>query len=335
MPRIGLCFTGQPYPMRQVIESAAWAEAHGYESVWIAEDNWTGRDAIVPLACIARETRSIRLGTSIIGITTRHPVLTALTMNALSELAPGRVAVGLGMATGWEPTGVNPGGRVPSPVETMRSTIALLRALFAGGTVPWGVATRGLDIPRPWMTARVPPISGGVPILIGATGHKMTRLAGEVADGLLLAMEALREDLPATLERLHEGARAAGRDSSRLEIVKLVLVSVTGKGPLDPNAVGWAAKSVALMDERAAARLGWDLERVRRIRAAWVASDWEAAKRLMTPGMVRAFVAAGTREHCLEVLRETARLGVTTPVIIPYGGELAPVLELGAEYARG
>jgi hypothetical protein len=90
---------------------------------------------------------------------------------------------------------------------------------------------------------------------------------------------------------------------------------------------------VALLDDATVTDLGWDLERVHRIREAWASGDWQLGRSLMTSEMVRAFVAAGPEDHCIEVINETVRAGVTLPVLIPYGGDLQPVLELGARYA--
>jgi 5,10-methylenetetrahydromethanopterin reductase len=179
-------------------------------------------------------------------------------------------------------------------------------------------------------------MSSRLPIYVGAVRPRMTRLAGEIGDGILLEMEALRHELPARLVQFRAGAREAGRDPDTLEVVKLVLTSVTGRGePLHPNALGWATKSAALVDDATVTTLGWDLERVGHIRSTWAARDWDTGKGLMTPDMIRTFVAAGPPEDCLRVVEETVQSGVTLPVLVPYGGDLRPVLELGATYAAG
>ncbi|MBI4218542.1 MAG: LLM class flavin-dependent oxidoreductase [Chloroflexi bacterium] len=334
MRKIGLCFTGQPYRLREIVPAAQWAEVHGYDSVWAAEDSWTGRDAITALTCIAYETSSLRVGTSLIGVTTRHPVLSAMTFNSLWELAPDRLILGVGLAHGWHAPRGTPVS-TESPVATMRAAVESLRALTTGGQMAWGERSRGMMIPRPWFSGGIPPMSGPVPIYMGAVGPRMTRLAGEIGDGLLLEMEALGEDLPGRLEQMRAGARKSGRDPAQIDVVKLILAAPETKdGKIHSNALGWATKSVALLNDSTVQRLGWDPERVARIRAAWSREDWDGGRRLMSTEMVRSFIAAGSIDACLEILDETSRLGVTLPVLIPYGGDLGPVLELGAAYAR-
>ncbi len=335
MHRIGLCFTGQPYAVGQMVEAAQRAEAAGYDSVWVAEDSWTGRDAITVLTALALNTSRVRLGTCLVGATTRHPVLTAMTFNTLREIAPGRLVLGVGLAAGWEPMSTDgPGWGAASSLRTMRATVTALRSLLAGGDAPWGAASRGLMVARPWFERPILPSDVPVPIYMGAVGPKMTRLAGEIADGLLLEMEAIRDFMPARLSSFRDAAAAAGRGSADLEVVKLVLCSVTGTGPLNQNALGWAAKSVSLLDADTVHRLGWDAERVDRVRTSWERGDWEAGKLAMSPEMTSTFVAAGPAERTVEAIRQTVLAGATLPVLIPYGGELGPVIEAGARYAR-
>ncbi len=346
MPRLGICFTGQPYSLREVIAAARQAERLGYDSVWVAEDVWTGRDAITVLTAIALNTERVRIGTCLVGATTRHPVLTAMTFNTLREVAPGRLVLGLGYASGWLPTlSVQQEAHDASPLRTMREAVTTVRSLLAGGEAPWGGGARGMIVPRPWFDGIIESHREAVPVYMGAVGPKMTRLAGEVADGLLLEMELFRPFIPARLKEFHSGARSAGKDPARMEVVKLVLASVesarpvTRRGnasrPAHHNAMGWAAKSVALLDDKTVRSLDWDLSLVTRIKAAWAAGDWAKGKSQMTPDMVRAFVAAGSQEHVAEVIRETIATGVTLPVLIPYGGPLEPVLEAGAAYIKG
>lgn len=102
-------------------------------------------------------------------------------------------------------------------------------------------------VPRPWFERALVPRSDAIPVYMGAVGPRMTHLAGEVADGLLLEMEAMPHSIREHLKRLHAGCAAAARDPSVLETVKLILTSVSSDGRAHPNALGWAAKSVSLL----------------------------------------------------------------------------------------
>ena len=66
MRRIGLGFCAQPYTIRQICSAAQLAEQKEFELVWIAEDIWTGRDALSILTSVAMHTERVVLGTAVI-----------------------------------------------------------------------------------------------------------------------------------------------------------------------------------------------------------------------------------------------------------------------------
>src|SRR3569833_912190 len=92
--RMGLLFTGVP-AIPEMVSLAQRAEGAGFESIWIAETRLT-RDAFVPAAAIAQATERVRIGTGIVNVYTRNPVVLAISFLGLQELAPGRILMGLG-----------------------------------------------------------------------------------------------------------------------------------------------------------------------------------------------------------------------------------------------
>jgi 5,10-methylenetetrahydromethanopterin reductase len=67
-----------------MVSIAQRAEAAGFESAWVAETRLT-RDAIAPAAAIALGTDRLRVGTAIVNVYTRNPVLLALTFATQSR----------------------------------------------------------------------------------------------------------------------------------------------------------------------------------------------------------------------------------------------------------
>ena len=111
--RTGLLFLGAP-AVPEMVTLAQRAERAGYESVWVAETRLT-RDAIAPVAAIALGTERLRVGTGIVNVYTRNPVLLALTFATLDELAPGRIVMGLG--AGSPPSSGAAGRRLRPPAD--------------------------------------------------------------------------------------------------------------------------------------------------------------------------------------------------------------------------
>ncbi|MEV4891227.1 LLM class flavin-dependent oxidoreductase, partial [Nonomuraea sp. NPDC055795] len=70
------------------------AERLGYDSVWTAEAY--GSDAFTPLAWYGARTSRIKLGTSVVQLSARTPVATAMTAMTLDHLTGGRLLLGVG-----------------------------------------------------------------------------------------------------------------------------------------------------------------------------------------------------------------------------------------------
>src|SRR5260221_7875278 len=83
-----------------VKDTVAWAErarAAGLESVWF-HDSYFERDAVTYATAVAAQVEEIKIGLGALNPFTRHPVLIAMTISALDEIAPERILLGLGSA---------------------------------------------------------------------------------------------------------------------------------------------------------------------------------------------------------------------------------------------
>src|SRR2546421_5922626 len=171
------CFVSTGRSLERAIERVRMAEELGFESAWVTQ--LAGRDALTVLTAYALRTERIRLGTGVVPIYTRTPVTMAQTAATLDELSGGRLRLGLGVShrpvvEGWH------GQTIDKPVSEMREYVAILRAILAGEDPPPGDTWRtgfhlaGLD-PRPEL-----------PVYTAALSPGMLRLAGEIADGVVL-----------------------------------------------------------------------------------------------------------------------------------------------------
>src|ERR1700744_1991494 len=124
-------------------------------------------------------TERVRLGTGVVPIYTRTPATMAQTAATIDVLSGGRFTLGLGVShrpvvEGWH------GQTIDRPTAEMREYVEIVRAILRGEPPPWGekwqtgFALSGLG-PRP-----------GLPIFIAALSPRMLRLAGEIADGVIL-----------------------------------------------------------------------------------------------------------------------------------------------------
>jgi probable F420-dependent oxidoreductase len=215
-------------PLEQVPKIARAVEAAGVAALWTAE---TSHDPFLPLALAAEHTERLALGTAIAVAFTRSPVALASTAWDLSRLSRGRFMLGLGSqvrAHVERRFGMPWSGR---PVAQMREYVAVLRAAWAAWQQAKRPSFRGefyrFTLMSPFFDPG-PIDHPAVPIYLAGVGPGMTRLAGEVADGLIvhpLHSRAWLEDV--VLPAVAEGARADGR---RVTIAGSVILATTDDG---------------------------------------------------------------------------------------------------------
>jgi alkanesulfonate monooxygenase SsuD/methylene tetrahydromethanopterin reductase-like flavin-dependent oxidoreductase (luciferase family) len=104
----------------------------------------------------------------------------------------------------------------PRALQTMRETVDVLRRIVSGERVE----TPGPEVAISAYRLQMPS-SGPLPVILGPFNPGMTRLAGEIADGVLLAWSPL-DELPARIALVHEGAARTGRYPASIEIALYV-----------------------------------------------------------------------------------------------------------------
>lgn len=215
-------------PLGQVPEMARAAEEAGVAALWTAE---TSHDPFLPLALAAEHTERLELGTAIAVAFARSPIVTAATAWDLARQSRGRFLLGLGTqvrAHVERRFGMPWSGR---PVAQLREYVAVVRAAWEAWQTGTRPSFRG-DHYR--FTLMSPLFDPGpidhpdIPVYLAGVGAGMTRLAGEVADGLIvhpLHSRAYLTDV--VLPAVAEGARAAGREPSAVTIAASVIVATS------------------------------------------------------------------------------------------------------------
>jgi 5,10-methylenetetrahydromethanopterin reductase len=199
-------------PADETAEFARRAEEAGFDGIGVPDTQLIMRDVYVALALAAQRTSTLDLMTAVTNPKTRHVSVLASLAQTVEDLAPGRLTLVIG--SGY--SAVNTIGKKAATLKEMRESITGLKALLAGEDVRFGD-----------FQARLPYASGRkIPVLLAATGPRTIELAGEVADGALLAVGLHPGSMEAARSILHAGARKAGRDPETLEVVYLARVHV-------------------------------------------------------------------------------------------------------------
>ena len=175
-------------PPTGVGEMVAAAEDAGFDAIFAAEA-W-GSDAFTPLAWWGRETDRVRLGTSIVQMSSRAPTSIAMHALTLDHLTGGRVILGMGasgpqVVEGWygQPFG-KPLARTREVVSIIRQVLARRAPVTNDGPcypLPYQ-GPNGTGLGKP-LKPIVHPLRADLPIWLGAEGPKNVAQTAEIADG--------------------------------------------------------------------------------------------------------------------------------------------------------
>jgi alkanesulfonate monooxygenase SsuD/methylene tetrahydromethanopterin reductase-like flavin-dependent oxidoreductase (luciferase family) len=300
---------------------AQLAEALGYDSVNCS--HIAARDSFTVLAGLAMRTERISLGTAVAPIYHRSPASMAQTAATLDDLSAGRFRLGLGVGHrvtmgGWH------GQEIGHPVDEMREYLAIVRAILAGDPPPDG---------RRWRSTFA--FNGfapraDLPIYLAGLSSAMLRLAGEVADGVILWACPHEYVRTVVVPEVTRGRRQAGKDLAGFTIMAAVPAGVGDDlGPLVEGVRSELHRYFSLPFYRAmfdAAGFGEDL-------AAYdaAAPDVEAQKQAISEEFVQALCALGGEREVRAGIDRYRAAGATDPLLSAVSGsDVAATLRAAA-----
>ena len=195
------------------------AEESGYGEIWMTEGS--GRDSLTQLTAIASVTSRIGLGTGILPMFSRTPLITAMSSAGLAASSDGRFILGLGVGN-RSATEDGHGVAYSQPMEHLSDMVHIVRALLRGEEV--NHQGKAITVNRATLGDANP--KGDVPIYLAALGPRMLQLAGTIADGVLLSWTAASY-LEQAIQLVRDGSTRAGRDPSEVAISGYLRVGVT------------------------------------------------------------------------------------------------------------
>ncbi len=309
------------YPAAGIVELSPLVEAAGFGAYWKGESNST--DPLVLLSGIAAGTKTLKLGTAIYHIYGRSPVTLGIQAATLQDMSGGRLLLGLGVANktiaAWH------GGTFDRPLRRAREYIEIVRKTAAGERVEYQgeIYTTGQRFQLSWK-----PAHPSFPIYLAGLGPQMTRLVGQISDGVFINM-ATPATIRAIAERVRAGAVEAGRDPKRIEIIAKVRVSLNPDRALARSKLRQVLTFYNIADhyKDMLKASGFEAE-VTAIEAAFQQGGFKAAQQLITDAyMDKLPVIPGTSiKEIKERLVPFIEAGVTR-LIIPYVPVTEPVIE--------
>src|SRR6059036_224512 len=317
-----------------VKDTVAWAErarAAGLESVWF-HDSYFERDAVTYATAVAAQVEDIKIGLGALNPFTRHPVLIAMTISALDEIAPERILLGLGSAL---PLRLGQMGIPYAPDDAVTKSseaIDTLHTLWKGERMPPGKP--GLPPLQPMF----PPVHR-VPIYVAGYRSPMMVVAGQKGDGYIARPAESIPGLRKLLRVMDRSAREAGRDPDTIDVAGylLTLVDETRRDALNrAKREAFVIYMMSILSDVTLKRAGFEPALRDRIAAAWRAEDYTTAGRLIPDDLLDAFILCGTRREIAERTLAYHEAGMHLPLLQPVVQEeaqVAALLETAAMYS--
>jgi F420-dependent oxidoreductase-like protein len=192
-------------------------------TLWLTQH--LGFDALSVFAAWGSDRGGPELGTAVVPVPPRHPLVLAQQALTVQAATAGRLALGLGLGhrrTLDDSYGVS----TPRSIEFMRDYLSVLNQLLAGGKPPPNGAfpLRG----RLLMSAPAPP-----PVLLAALGPRMLALAGEMATGTITWMTGPRTVAEHVIPAIKQAAADRGRPEPRIVVCLPIAVTDDESGTRD------------------------------------------------------------------------------------------------------
>lgn len=273
---------------RALVEYGVKVERLGYDSVWVwdhmllgVEPNFPIVDSLTVLTAIAAKTERIKLGTGILVLPLRNPVVLAKQLSSMDQLSEGRMIMGL--ASGWYKREFDACG-VPFDKrgKLMDENLEILNRLWTEERVTGKYMRHNISsavmYPKPHQKPRMP-------ILIGGYVDKVLHRAGTAGDGWLTYF--YRPDaFKKSWDKVRAFAREGGRDPDQLLNAAQLPIMV---GP------SRAAIEAEMME--------------------WLNKEWDFPSH---SDCSRDSAIIGTADECVAQLREHLAVGVQKIIFVPY-----------------
>lgn len=285
-----------------IVSIAETAASEGYGSIWTVEAN--GTDAFSLLGAVASRVPSMSLGTGIVPAQVRTPPLAAMSAASLQALNPDvDILLGVGVSA---PGILRQHGAATTdrPIAFMREYVALLKECLSGESVTF--EGDFFNVKRFRLGVRLG--ERRPKIVMAALGPQMLKLAGEIADGVLLNYLPSSHVAP-SIEQVRKGGDA--------EIYAYVHAAV-GEFDAVQNSARRDLFNYAMADGYAnmfrSAGFGDEVDELRERQKA---RDRDGAVAAVSERMIQAIDFIGSESEVTSFVKAYIDAGIEHPVLMP------------------
>lgn len=210
--------------IERILNLTRQAEGAGFTYGWTFDSHVLWMDPFPLMALMAANTRSMHLGTCVTNPAVRDVTVSASLFATLNLASGGRMELGIGRGDSSRRVL----GKKPATLEYLEEFVRIFRSLNAGKKVQYD----GVETCFPWSSGKTPRV------WVAGYGPKALRCAGRIGDGVILQF-ADPDLIEWCMGFVREGAREAGRDPSKIEIMCAAPVWVSNDLKLARERVRW------------------------------------------------------------------------------------------------
>jgi 5,10-methylenetetrahydromethanopterin reductase len=304
-------------PLKKVAWIARTAEVLGFKYIVHADQRFRGeKDVFVTLTADALNTEKIMLGPCISDPYSRIPGMLATAIGSLDEVSGGRAILTLGVGgSGFEELHI----AREHPNTAVKEAFHIIRGLLKGEEVTF--KGKMFQVTKAKMNFEC---RKDIPMFIASRSPMNLELAGQVADGALLASYASEDQLRYAIKKVEAGARKSKRALRDIKLIAWLYASISEDS-------SEAVANVRPFVTQALLNTSPEMYPVmfrgfKQDVASFILDCRKTGgktranqdRKYLTDEVIRRFSVAGTSEECIEKLRGVAKLGIDTIWLRPF-----------------
>ena len=294
--------------IHETLELAQLVDQFGADRLGVS-DVVLFRDVYTTMALCAEHTQRVMIGPLVTNPYLRHPVSVAASFATLNEISDQRMFLGIGVGSGISQLGYTKS----KPSEILEEFILMFKSVLRGDSSAFSgnyFSAKDMSLPKD--------LIGEVPIIIGSRSERVCKMAGRLADGVVVGTrEISRNALSKYVSWIHGAAEKAGRSPGEVPISPRVTVCISeDRNVALTSVVLYTAHYSTLGEHDDSIMEKWRYDSIKH--SASLASGWyfqpdvtypDDLNELVGPDLINLFTIAGTPSDCLKKFRSLKDLG--------------------------
>jgi len=295
------CSLGSLLSVEQVIECTKMISETNIDSIWIPE-TW-GMENFSMLGAVSSETKSQKIGSSIINIYSRSPSTISMGAATTDTLSNGRLILGLGTSSVPIVEDFH-GGKFETPVQRMREYVEIIRLSLSKKQINYSGKIFNLKN----FTLLIEPKRQSIPIYLAAINQRMVNLAWELGDGVIFYLRPL-DEMKKTISKM--------QTERKIDVACQIITSISNNSE---EAIQRAKKTLAFyisvgkVYREFLAKNGFENE-TNNIFEEFKKSGFKSNHELITDSMLNSLCISGSPEEVKVQLEKFRDTGINLPII--------------------